>query len=79
MGENYSSGTTPLAVNPTRVIEVKILNALNGGAGGGGGSGGLVQGHYSGGQPNFTPSSGVGIAFDQDTGRVWNYFNGVWQ
>lgn len=39
--ENYLYGTIPAPTNPTRVIEVKILNALNGGAGGVSGSGTL--------------------------------------
>lgn len=42
MSENYSSGTVPLRTNPIRVIEVKILNALNDGAGSGSDGEGLV-------------------------------------
>lgn len=33
MPENFTSGTQPLACNPERVLEAKILNKLNGGAG----------------------------------------------
>lgn len=39
MGENYSSGTTPLATDPARVIEVKILRSLTSSSLGGGLSG----------------------------------------
>lgn len=35
MAEQYSTGNVPLRTDPTRVIEVKILRALNSGAGGG--------------------------------------------
>lgn len=83
MCEAFSTGTTPLAVNPTRVIEVKILTALNngGGSGGGGGSsgGGVSAGNYAGGQPNFTPATAGAIAIDTSTGREWTWYNNQWQ
>lgn len=43
MAENYSSGTSPMRTDPMRVIEVKILNALNGGEGSGSATPGVVN------------------------------------
>jgi hypothetical protein len=80
MGEKYGTNN-PLKTDPTRVIEVKILNALNGGAGGGSGgtaTNGVFSGNYGGGQPNFTPTATQAIAIDTSNGRVWNYWSGAW-
>lgn len=70
MSESYSSGTTPLLANPTRVLEVKILNALNGGAGSGGGAG---TGTFSGsGSPQGVVTAGVGATYlDTSTNQFW--------
>jgi len=38
----------------------------------------VVQGHYAGAAPTFTPSAGVGIAFDLDSSNQWKYTNGAW-
>jgi hypothetical protein len=59
MGENYTTGFTPLSVNPTRVIEVKLLNSINAGNGSGGGGGGGVG---SGGLSGSGPPTGVANA-----------------
>lgn len=44
MSEQYASGTTPLPTDTLRVIEEKILIALNEGGTGGGPGGGWLKG-----------------------------------
>lgn len=39
---------------------------------------GLKSGNYGGGAPNFTPTTGAGIAADKDTNKVWIYLNSAW-
>lgn len=79
MGENYFLGNAPLAGNPSRVIEVKMLNAINAGGGGGGSpAGSIPTGNYGGGQPSFTPTTSGASAIDTSNGRVWFWFNNVW-
>lgn len=79
--ETYTSGTTPLAVNPERVIDVKILTALNNGSGGGGGggSGSVLQGH---GAPVAAPTTASQAALytDLDSGLIytWNVGSQSW-
>ena len=79
MGENFTSGFVPLAVNPTRVIEVKILNSINagngsGGGGGGGGGGGLVGS----GSPQNVKSAAAGTTYlDTSTNNFWVNTNGA--
>lgn len=73
MAENYSTGTTPQITNPTRVIEVKILQALNNG---GGGSGAADFINY-GGPPVTNPPALQNIVVDTN-GRQWQYFQGGW-
>lgn len=34
--------------------------------------------NYGGSDPTWTPTSGVGIAFDTSDGSQWNYYNGAW-
>jgi hypothetical protein len=78
--EIIGSGTTPVRSDTLRLLLVKDVNS-GGGSGGGGGGGtasNITFGHYAGGQPNFTPASGVGAAFDIDTGRPWYYYSGAW-
>ena len=81
MSENYASGTTPLKTDPIRVIEVKILNALNGGGGGGGGGLGslAVYTAVAGTNPTgiVTGTNGKGAINDTDGGIYW-YYNGQW-
>ena len=38
------------------------------------------SGDYSGGEPDWTPTSDVGIAYDTSTvpATVWNYYGGAW-
>lgn len=50
----------------------------NYGSGSGSSGGGLVEGDYGGGQPDFTPASGAGIAVDNSNGHVWLYYGGQW-
>lgn len=51
----------------------QIVN--NGGTGGGAG---VTTGNYAGAQPNFTPTTSGGVAIDNSNGRIWWWFNGVW-
>jgi hypothetical protein len=44
----------------------------------GGSGGGLTCGDYSGGTPDFTPSSGCGLAFDTSNDSLWAYRSGAW-
>jgi len=46
--------------------------------GGSGAAGGVTCGNYSGVTPNFTPSSGCGMAIDTSTRELWAYFSGAW-
>lgn len=69
MSEHYASGTTPLKTDTIRVLEVKILNALNAGAGGGG----MVEQVG----PPVNPPSNVNrpaLSIDTSTGDFW-YWN----
>lgn len=50
----------------------------SGGFAGGGGSGEMQSANYGGAQPNWTPASGTGIAFDISDGAQWNYWSGGW-
>ena len=76
MSEDYFQGTKPTGNDTERQLLVKILNALNQGAGGGGT--GATFGNYAGGQPTFTPASGIGLAVDTSNGTLWEYYNGAW-
>jgi len=72
MSENYLYGTSPCPTNPIRILEVKILNALNGGAGGTG-SGGL-----SGvGSPEGVVTANPGTTYLDDSGGFWAKFSGT--
>lgn len=64
MSETYSTGTIPQISNPTRVIVVKILEALNNGGSGGGAVSQIVAG------TNITvsPSGGTGAVTVNSTG-----------
>lgn len=76
MSENYASGTTPLKTDTIRVLEVKILNALNSGAGGGGA---IMEGA---GAPVTNPNNvnGAAIYVDTSTGDFyyWNTTSQSW-
>ena len=82
MSENYLYGTSPAPTNPIRILEVKILNALNGGSTGGGGgigSGFVLQGT---GAPVSAPANqnAAAIYTDLSTGDMytWNATTHVW-
>lgn len=45
---------------------------------GGGGGGGATCGNYAGGEPDFTPATGCGVAIDTSDGRIWWYYSGAW-
>ena len=81
MSENYSSITTPLQVDPTRVIEVKILNALSGSGGGGAGGIGTLSTYTAASGTNPTGivvgKEGKGAINLTDGGIYW-YYNGQW-
>lgn len=66
MAEHYLYGTAPVATNPSRVLLVKILNALGGG--GSGGSGGLIGSGVTGG-------AGVPSAAPSNPAIFWTYYN----
>jgi len=55
-----------------------LAQIVNNGISGGGLGSGIVFGNYGGSQPNFTPASGTGAAFDTSIGRPWFYYNGAW-
>lgn len=38
----------------------------------------MYSGAYGGSAPGFSPTGGVGIAFDTGTGQMWSYYNGQW-
>lgn len=78
MSEAYTSGTAPLAVNPTRVIEVKILTALRNGGGGGGGGGGAPDSINYPGPPALNPPDVAYIVVDSNY-RQWQYGPSGWQ
>ncbi len=80
MSENYLYGTAPCPTNPSRVILVKILNALGGGGGGGSGVGSLsTYTATSGTNPTgyVTGHEGRGAINLTDGGIYW-YYNGQW-
>ena len=80
MSENYLYGTAPCPTNPSRVILVKILNALGGG-GGGGGIGGTGQTYTAAGGTNptgiLTGREG-GYAINLTDGGIYYFYNGQW-
>lgn len=89
MAEHHTSGNTPRQTDTERVLLVKILNSILAGGGGGVTSAEIIAalgyepmdsraGNYGGGQPNFTPTSSVGLGFDTSNGTQWNYFAGSW-
>jgi hypothetical protein len=55
-----------------------MIIAAYGASSGGGGGGGATFGNYAGGQPNFTPSGGTGLAVDTSNGTLWEYYSGSW-
>lgn len=75
MAEKYASGTTPMPTDPMRVIEQKILTALNNGAGGGG-SGAPDSINYAG-PPLVNPPALQNIIVDVN-GQQWQFFNNQW-
>lgn len=38
----------------------------------------IFEGHYGGNAPPFSPVTPAGMAFDQDTGNVWNWYSNQW-
>lgn len=82
MSENYLYGTLPARTNPIRILEVKILNTLNGGGTGGGGTGfgSVSQGD---GAPVANPlnTSASALYTDRLTGTLyfWNITNQAWE
>jgi hypothetical protein len=65
--------------NDASLLELALLQIIaENGTGGGGGGSGAVFGNYGGGQPNFTPSSGEGMAVDTSTNNLWDYYGGAW-
>lgn len=39
---------------------------------------GPACGNYSGGQPDFIPATGCGVAVDTSDGHIWWYYSGAW-
>lgn len=71
MSEFYNSNVA-LITDPERVIEVKILQALNGGAGGGGGGGGTGGGLSGSGSPQGSVTASPGQTYlDTATNDFW--------
>lgn len=80
MSETYALGNVSQRTNPLRVLEVKILNALNAGGGGGGGTAQLVT--YTVGTPAAPANQNQpALAYDP-TGNLptlgWNTSNHTW-
>jgi len=42
------------------------------------GGGGVRCGNYGGGEPDFTPASGCGVAIDTSNERIWWYYSAAW-
>ena len=63
-----------------QLMELALLAqiAQNGGGGGGGGGASVPAANYSGGQPNFTPTTSGALAIDTSNGRLWEWYNGTW-
>jgi hypothetical protein len=61
------------------MLKIALLNQIS--AGGGGADALQAQsGNYAGGQPTWTPTSAVGVAFDTSTNpsTQWWYYGGAW-
>lgn len=81
MALSYATGTTPLACNPSKVIEDKILIKLNqGGSTGGGTSSNLSQGAAD---PVAAPNDPTSTAYYTNTTSgvtfFWNVGAQAWQ
>lgn len=78
MSENYQSGTIPMRTDPTRILIVKILNAINQG-GGVGGAGGQTYTAGAGTSPTgiLTGKEG-GYAINLTDGGLYYFYNGSW-
>lgn len=78
MSENFALGNVPQLNNPTRVILVKTLNALNSGAGGGGSADSQGVG-----APVAPPANTAATStyYDTSTGTAyfWNTTTQAWQ
>ena len=79
--EFFASGTKPLATDTIRVLEEKILIALNNGGGGGGGGGGgsglNTFSNLGGNPPGAAPTSGA-FSVDSSTGNGWMGNGSAW-
>lgn len=73
MAEIHSSGTTPLATDTIRVLEEKILAALNNSSGG---SGAPMSIAYAG-PPVDNPPALAPIVVDSN-GEQWMFYAGAW-
>ncbi len=74
MANNFASGTTPMPTDTIRVLEAKILAALN--AGGGSGTTGTIS--TGSGAPVGAPT---GLPFYIDTANgntLYMYYGGTW-
>jgi hypothetical protein len=60
------------------LFELALLQQIAVNGSGGGTGTGATFGNYGGGQPNFTPASGTGLAVDTSDGAFWEYYNGAW-
>jgi hypothetical protein len=79
MPEVYSDGTTPELTDPIRVLEVKILTAINAQGGGGGAATWGYVGHYNGVAPNVTPTVAGATAKDLDAPyQLWVWSGTQW-
>lgn len=69
------AAATSYSMMPDKMAAIIYLLAN---ASGGGSGTGATFGDYGGGQPSFTPSSGVGLAVDTSNGTLWQYYNSAW-
>lgn len=65
----------PVINDPVTALQV-IVYLLANGSGTGGSS--ISSGPYAGGQPSFTPTTSTALAVDTSNGRVWLFYNGIW-
>lgn len=73
-----NAGYMDYSIKEQFAVETYLTCQIAAGGGGGGGGSGATFGNYGGGQPNFTPAGGTGLAVDTSNGTLWEYYNGAW-
>jgi hypothetical protein len=75
---NVSSYAASSPADIATLLELALLQIIAGGISGVSSGGAATFGNYAGGQPNFTPTSGTGLAVDTSNGTLWEYYGGAW-